>query len=736
MLFLTVQVVFSQVGINTTTPNAQLEIKSSNQATPIITDGIIIPKIDAFPATNPTAAQQSMLVYLTTTSAGKQPGFYYWDNTTTSWIGINSSINADTDWLKIPGGTTPNYTDDMHHNGRAVVGSFLSPTKTFNVNGNGIYNQVVGSSEGIYNYVDGSIGGNVFANYTRLYGNGSGGAQVGNYIKVESTNNIAEHDGIWIDMTNVNTTANNRNGMRVEISGTANSAWHVGLYNNIQSNISSGKKVGVLNSINGSGENYGVQNSFTTGSYGYGIHNHFMVPGLGIFNQYSAITSATQYGIYNNYNAASTGTNYAIYNALYGGSGTEYGTYNDIQNNTNGIKYGTYNKFTSAGTGAKYGTYNDFSGTISFPLYGTYTNINTASSNQAIYGNYFNMTVTGNTSTLRTANFNSISGSGTGTVSAMFNNINYGGTGFKVGVENSFSGISTSGSTSGFRNTFAGEATEFYGYYNFFNTTGTGTQYGLMNASNGSNSGAQYGVYNNFNNVATGSVTGIHNVIDRNSAALFYGINNDLRPNGTGNSYGILTRFAGSGSGNWYANYSDITNGGAGTKYGLFSLIRTGSGGQHYGVYSEALKTGAFAAYFLGNVSIGTTTTNNYILPASRGTNGQTLKTDGSGNVSWEDPSVKNFATTGASTGIYNVSQSEYTIRVYNGISEIRLPNAIGNQGKIYVIIGSNTISAKLFSTQGGFIYDDVTNSNISVINPNERYTVQSDGTDWIVIGR
>lgn len=76
---------FSQVGINTMSPDAQLDITSSNQATPTNTDGVLIPKIDAFPIINPTAAQNSMMVYLTAVSAGKQPGFYYWDNISTSW---------------------------------------------------------------------------------------------------------------------------------------------------------------------------------------------------------------------------------------------------------------------------------------------------------------------------------------------------------------------------------------------------------------------------------------------------------------------------------------------------------------------------------------------------------------------------------------------------------------------------------------------------------------------------
>lgn len=83
----------AQVGVNTTTPNAQLEIKSSNEAAPANTDGLIIPKVNAFPATNPTAAQQGMMVYLTTASGANAPGFYYWDNLTTSWVGVGKTTS-------------------------------------------------------------------------------------------------------------------------------------------------------------------------------------------------------------------------------------------------------------------------------------------------------------------------------------------------------------------------------------------------------------------------------------------------------------------------------------------------------------------------------------------------------------------------------------------------------------------------------------------------------------------
>ncbi|UPT71717.1 MAG: tail fiber domain-containing protein [Flavobacterium sp. JAD_PAG50586_2] len=91
------QFITAQVGINTTDPKAQLEIKSSNQLTPSNTDGLLIPKIDAFPTANPTIAQQGMLVYLNTTIGTNQPGFYYWDNPTTTWLPIkgNNGVTLD-----------------------------------------------------------------------------------------------------------------------------------------------------------------------------------------------------------------------------------------------------------------------------------------------------------------------------------------------------------------------------------------------------------------------------------------------------------------------------------------------------------------------------------------------------------------------------------------------------------------------------------------------------------------
>lgn len=88
---------FAQVGINTTMPDAQLDIRSGNPAAPSNADGILIPRIDTFPATSPTAAQQGMMVYLTTAVGSKLPGFYYWDNVTSAWLGIGSGKGWEVD---------------------------------------------------------------------------------------------------------------------------------------------------------------------------------------------------------------------------------------------------------------------------------------------------------------------------------------------------------------------------------------------------------------------------------------------------------------------------------------------------------------------------------------------------------------------------------------------------------------------------------------------------------------
>lgn len=86
-------VTFSQVGINTTNPNAMMDVSSTN-------NGVLIPRValtsitDATTVVNPAggALTTSTLVYNTATAGISPnniiPGFYYWNNTLSKWIPI------------------------------------------------------------------------------------------------------------------------------------------------------------------------------------------------------------------------------------------------------------------------------------------------------------------------------------------------------------------------------------------------------------------------------------------------------------------------------------------------------------------------------------------------------------------------------------------------------------------------------------------------------------------------
>ena len=82
---------FAQVGIGTTNPNSALDIEASSRLTPTNEDGILIPRLDVFPATNPGADQDGMLVFITGNDLSVLKGFYYWDNDIPAWVGIKVS---------------------------------------------------------------------------------------------------------------------------------------------------------------------------------------------------------------------------------------------------------------------------------------------------------------------------------------------------------------------------------------------------------------------------------------------------------------------------------------------------------------------------------------------------------------------------------------------------------------------------------------------------------------------
>jgi len=81
---------FSQIGINNTSPKSLLDITSSSTVAPSNTDGILIPRIANFPAINPGTDQNGMMVFLTTPVGVKDKGFYYWDAPNNRWVSIGA----------------------------------------------------------------------------------------------------------------------------------------------------------------------------------------------------------------------------------------------------------------------------------------------------------------------------------------------------------------------------------------------------------------------------------------------------------------------------------------------------------------------------------------------------------------------------------------------------------------------------------------------------------------------
>ena len=94
----------AQVGINNVDPKASLDITASSTTSPISTDGILIPRVDEYPA-SPGANQDGMMVYLTGNGAPVE-GFYFWNGS--SWL----NIDGGKDWGK-SGNTGTNTTSNF-----------------------------------------------------------------------------------------------------------------------------------------------------------------------------------------------------------------------------------------------------------------------------------------------------------------------------------------------------------------------------------------------------------------------------------------------------------------------------------------------------------------------------------------------------------------------------------------------------------------------------------------------
>lgn len=238
---------------------------------------------------------------------------------------------------------------------------------------------------------------------------------------------------------------------------------------------------------------------------------------------------------------------------------------------------------------------------------------------------------------------------GTGFITGVSNNIFGTGILLQTGVDNNFNTI-TDAPQKGVATNIGGSGNGVKtGVETVISNSGDGNQFGMSNNFSGSGAGDRNGLSSLFSGIGNGTMYGTQNTFINSGNGLHYGSYNNFSGSGSGQHTGVYNLLSGAGDGQQFGEYNLITTTGIGNKYGSFNNITSTTGiGTHYGIYSSVLKTGSFAGYFLGNVSIGTTVANNYIFPPSRGTNNQMMQTDAIGNVTWKDPNtaLNSFAWT------------------------------------------------------------------------------------------
>lgn len=630
----------AQVGVGTTDPKASLDIASSSLTNPTNTDGLLIPKINNFPSSNPGPDQDGMMVYITGNGAPAK-GFYYWDHGSTSWVSVlgSRSINDLVD------GKSDN---DGSDNGSSI---FLG--------------------DGAGNSDDETNNGNVGIGKNALQLNSSGHSNLG--IGFQS---------MLFNTTGTNNTALGRQTLLTNTDGDLNVAIApYALYNNLSG--SRNIAIGHSSLYNNQGENnvsVGINSLFNNTSGSENIS-------IGYNSLYSATTASSN---------TSVGS-YALFNTTTGRYNTALGTSalfsNSIgQNNT---ALGFWSGYNSTGNDNVYLGYRaGFSNTDNNRLFIENTDSNTP----LIYGEFdtdiirINGSLQVNNPTITGYSFPSVDGAagqvmttdGAGQIS--FTTIGGGDDDWYVqGTSASPTSINDNVYTMGkasvgnsnvtnARLYIASDVTaDTYGYYmsqigskpgltshGFYNLNSlsdVNLNNVMLNVISGTNNGINYGIRNAFLNNGTGTKYGLSNEFDSSAPSgakigvqnrfqggdgFVVGLLNDFPAswsiNGTIN--GILNNINAEGNTIHYGTQNLLNGLGSGAKYGSHNFIGSTAGGIHYGVYSDVQKASGYAGYFLGRTSLGNTTTNRYVMPAADGTSGQVMTTDGAGNVSFQDATI------------------------------------------------------------------------------------------------
>ncbi|MDY0089226.1 MAG: tail fiber domain-containing protein [Flavobacteriaceae bacterium] len=313
IIILLTTTITAQVGINTTTPNAQLDIQSSNQSNPSNTDGVLIPKIDLFPAINPTAAQHGMLVYLTTTTGGYVRGFYYWDNDSVSWLPIKEARGGTLDEAYDFGGAGAGRIITADAGAVQIAGTDgLEVTGAFN---SGAALSLSGAGTRMFFYPRKAA---FRAGY--VVGTQWNNANIGNYSTAWGYNTIALGNGSTAWGANTEASENNSTawGANTEASGRYSTAWGLSttasnLYstawgNSTTASGSTSTAWGLITTASGSYSTAWGLGTTASGSYSTAWGNNTAASGSYSTASGSNTTASGNYAIAEGQNSTASGT--------------------------------------------------------------------------------------------------------------------------------------------------------------------------------------------------------------------------------------------------------------------------------------------------------------------------------------------------------------------------------------------------------------------------------------------